>query len=65
MILDFRDILELVVAPVYTDKTTVYLEGKIHDQSQQYLEFLAHIKLPTKTSLFRAVCSKCTVGGEI
>ena len=35
-ILDLMDIVELVVAPVHTDKSNVYLESKISEHRKRY-----------------------------
>lgn len=48
VILDLKDIVELVVAPVHTDETIAYLEAKIYDHRQRYLELFPHIKLLPK-----------------
>ncbi len=48
IILDLKDIVELVVAPVHTDETIAYLEAKIYDHRQRYLELFPHIKLLPK-----------------
>lgn len=46
VILDLKDIVELVVAPVHTDETIAYLEAKIYDH--RHLELFPHIKLLPK-----------------
>lgn len=38
VILDLKDIVEFVMAPVHTDETIAYLEVKIYDHRQCYLE---------------------------
>ncbi|XP_034087444.1 uncharacterized protein LOC117556249 isoform X1 [Gymnodraco acuticeps] len=48
LILDLKDIVELVVAPVHTDETIAYLEAKIYDHRQRYLELFPHVKLLPK-----------------
>lgn len=48
VILDLKDIVELVVAPVHTDETIAYLEAKIYDHRQRYLEVFPHAKLLPK-----------------
>lgn len=48
VILDLKDIVELVVAPVHTDETVAYLEAKIYDQRQRYLDLFPHVKLLPK-----------------
>lgn len=51
VILDVKDIVELVVAPVHTDETIAYLEAKIYHtiyHRQRYLELFPHIKLLLK-----------------
>ena len=48
VILDLKDIVELVVAPVHTDETIAYLEAKIYDHRQRYLELFPHVKLLPK-----------------
>lgn len=39
MILDLKDIAELVVSSVHTDETSAYLEWKISEHRQKYQEF--------------------------
>lgn len=48
VILDLKDIVELVVAPVHTDETIAYLEARIYDHRQRYLELFPHVKLLPK-----------------
>lgn len=48
MILDLKDIVELVVAPVHTDETVAYLEAKIYDHRRRYLDLFPHVKLLPK-----------------
>lgn len=48
VILDLKDIVELVVAPVHTDETIAYLEAKIFEHRQRYLELFPHVKLLPK-----------------
>lgn len=48
VILDLKDIVELVVAPVQAEETIAYLEGRIYDHRQRYLELFPHIKLLPK-----------------
>ena len=36
ILLDLKDIVELVVAPKHTDKSIVYVEGKISEHRQKY-----------------------------
>lgn len=48
VILDLKDIVELVVAPVHTDETIAYLEAKIYDHRQRFLELFPHVKLLPK-----------------
>lgn len=48
MILDLKDIVELVVAPFHTDETIAYLEAKIYDHRQRYLELFPQIKRQPK-----------------
>lgn len=48
MILDLKDIVELVVAHVHTSETIAYLEAKIYDHRQRYLELFPHVKLLPK-----------------
>lgn len=48
VILDLKDIVELVVAPVHTDETVAYLEAKIYDHRQRYLDLFPHVKLLPK-----------------
>lgn len=48
VILDLKDIVELVVAPVHTDETVAYLEAKIYDHRQRYFELFPHVKLLPK-----------------
>nr|XP_046269580.1 uncharacterized protein LOC124072313 isoform X1 [Scatophagus argus] len=46
--LDLKDIVELVVAPVHTEETIAYLEAKIYDHRQRYLELFPHVNLLPK-----------------
>lgn len=56
VILDLKDIVELVVAPVHTNETIAYLEGKIFEHRHCYLELFPHVKLlPKHHYLFRAL----------
>lgn len=48
VILDLKEIVELVVAPVHTDETIAYLEAKVYDHRQCYLDLFPHIKLIPK-----------------
>ena len=48
VILHLKDIVELVVAPVHTEETVAYLEVKIFDHRQRYLELFPHVKLLPK-----------------
>ena len=48
VILHLKDIVELVVAPVHTEETVAYLEVKIFDHRQLYLELFPHVKLLPK-----------------
>lgn len=48
VITDLKDIAELVVAPVHNDETIAYLEGRIFDHRQRYLELFPHVKLLPK-----------------
>ena len=48
MILDLKDIVELVVVPVQTAETIAYHEAMIYDHRQCYLELLLHINLSPK-----------------
>lgn len=48
VILHLKDIVELVVAPVHTDETIVYLEAKIHDHRQLYVHLFPFAKLLPK-----------------
>ena len=48
VILDLKDIAELVVAPVHTDETVAYLEAKIYDHRQRHLDLFPHVKLLPK-----------------
>lgn len=48
IILDLKDIVELVVAHIHTDKTIAYLEAKICDHRQRYKELFPLVKLLPK-----------------
>ena len=48
VIIDLKDIVELVVAPVHTDQTIAYHEARIYDHRQRYLELFPHVKLLPK-----------------
>lgn len=48
VVLELKDIVELVVAPIHTDETIAYLEAKIYDHRQRYLELFPHAKLLPK-----------------
>lgn len=48
LILDLKDIVELVVAHVHTSETIAYLEAKIYDHRQRYLELFPNVKLLPK-----------------
>lgn len=48
VILDLKDVVELVVAPFHTDETIAYLEAKIYGHRQRYLELFPQIKLQPK-----------------
>lgn len=69
MILDLKDIVELVVAPVHREETTAYLEARIYDHREHYLELFPHIELHPKyldlvyNLLFWTF--KCTLDDEI
>ncbi|XP_035848765.1 uncharacterized protein LOC118493311 [Sander lucioperca] len=48
VIIDLKDIVELIVAPVHTEETVAYLEARIYDHRQRYIELFPHIKLLPK-----------------
>ncbi|KAL4006537.1 all-trans-retinol 3,4-desaturase [Sarotherodon galilaeus] len=48
VILHHKDIVELVVAHVHTDETIAYLEAKIYDHRQLYLDLFPHVNLLPK-----------------
>lgn len=48
VILDLKDIVELVVTPVHTDETIAYLEAKIYDHRLHYLELFPDVSLLPK-----------------
>lgn len=48
ILLDLKDIVELVVAPTHTDESIAYLECKISEHRQKYQEVFPHVKLLPK-----------------
>ena len=45
VLLDLKQIVELVVAPVHSDESIAYLESKISDHRQRYQEAFPNVKL--------------------
>lgn len=48
LLMDLKDIVELVVAPVHTDESISYLEIKIVDHRQRYVELFPDVRLLPK-----------------
>ncbi|KAK0131528.1 putative nuclease HARBI1 [Merluccius polli] len=48
ILLDLKDIVELVVAPKHTDESIAYLEGNISEHRQKYQELFPDVKLLPK-----------------
>ena len=48
ILLDLKDIVELVVAPTHTDESIAYFEGKISEHRQKYQELFPDVKLLPK-----------------
>lgn len=46
--MDLKDIVKLVVAPAHREETIAYLEARIYDHRERYLELFPHIKLLPK-----------------
>lgn len=48
ILLDLKDIVELVVAPTHTDESIAYLEGNISEHRQKYRELFPSVQLLPK-----------------
>lgn len=48
VLMDLKDIVELVVSPVHTDESISYLEMKISEHRKRYQELFPNVKLLPK-----------------
>ncbi len=48
VLMDLKDIVELVVSPVHTDESIAYLDGKISEHRQRFQEVFPDVKLIPK-----------------